>query len=40
MIRNSSDIAVAICFPKGQLISKCPFCVFKSPEKTTKGFLP
>ena len=28
---------------KGQLISKCPFVVFKSPKKTTKlfeGFLP
>ena len=30
-------------FAKGQLISKCPFGVFKSSKKTTKflkGFLP
>jgi len=27
---------------KGQLISKCPFGVFKSPKKTVffKGFMP
>ena len=24
--------------PKGQLISKCPFCVFKSPQKPTTFF--
>ena len=32
-----------VMVPKGQLISKCPFGVFKSPQKTTtffKGFLP
>ena len=31
------------CRAKGQLISKCPFGVFKSPKKPTKhfpGFLP
>ena len=31
------------CIIKGQLISKCPFGVFKSPKKTMKffpGFLP
>ena len=31
------------CQTKGQLISKCPFGVFKSPKKPTKllsGFLP
>jgi hypothetical protein len=26
------------CRAKGQLISKCPFGVFKSPKKTTKFF--
>ena len=33
----------AVQRPKGQLILKCPFGVFKSPKKSTKffpGFLP
>ena len=53
MIRkwNSKELNVGVLlesftlplYPKGQLISKCPFVAFKSPKKPTiffPGFLP
>ena len=42
-IEQIIPIQVNILIDKGQLISKCPFGVFKSPKKPTKfflGFLP
>ena len=41
--RDSSptpSTVVATASTKGQLISSCPFGVFKSPKEPTEGFLP
>ena len=42
-LQEQETIIIDFEGPKGQLISKCPFGVFKSPKKPTKffpGFLP
>ena len=41
--KKASIHQTSMQYTKGQLISKCPFGVFKSPKKPTKffpGFLP
>ena len=41
-LKKAIEMVYGAYLPKGQLISKCPFGVFKSPKKPTKflsGFL-